>query len=66
MSLKVKDSVLIGVYRENLEVDLHVAKEVVKQRLIVADGKEYPALADVRGMKSVSKEARDYQKAIGD
>lgn len=33
---------------------------MIAHRLSFVDGKEYPALADVRNLKSITKEAKDY------
>ncbi len=60
ISFKIEKSFLIGTYKKNLEIDLEIAKQVVQQRLSFQNGNDYSSLADVRYIKSVSKEARDY------
>lgn len=53
------------VYKKGITVDLAMAKELVRERLEVYNGKSYPTLADIRPVKLFTKEARDYM-AKGD
>lgn len=57
IDLYVKDGILYGIYLPAV-LTLEVAEEVLKQRLIVCDGKTYPVLADIRNVKSVTSPAR--------
>lgn len=41
-------------------IDLETARQMVSDRLACFNGHTYPVLADVRNIRAVSKEARDY------
>lgn len=58
--IKFENSLMIGVYVKNLTIDLDLAKEMVRERLRLLNGRTYPFLADVRQLKLATKEARDY------
>jgi len=58
--LKMEDGILVGAYKEGLEIDLDIAKEIVSARLEFTDSVPCPGLIDDRGVKSMNKEARDY------
>ena len=60
LTLVVEDGILIGTYTAGIKVDLKVAKQMVEFRLIFSAGKSYPFFADVREVKMINKEARDY------
>jgi len=52
--------IIMGTYKQGVEMNLKGAKEMVKSRLEISNGKSYPLLIDGRGLKSINKEARDY------
>jgi hypothetical protein len=56
----IEEGILFGEYAPQSEVDLGLAREAVEARLKLSDGKSYPFLVDIRGLKSMSKEARVY------
>ncbi|MEO6733997.1 MAG: hypothetical protein ABIN01_22435 [Ferruginibacter sp.] len=58
--LRVKDNILIGTYKENLHIDLVIAKEIVRTRLSFTGGRKLPALILSEGVISMDKPARDY------
>ena len=60
MRLEIRESIMFCTYREDINIDLTTAKEIVQQRLAFIDGREYPVLVDGRNAKAASKEARDY------
>lgn len=60
MEFSIKDNILYGPYPEGVELDLEFVKNTVAQRLEFLEGKELPALIDTTGVKSATKEARDY------
>src|SRR5688572_24107988 len=55
-----EDDLMHGVYSKAVDVDISVAREVSEARIKFSEGKSYPLLFDMRGIKSVSKEARIY------
>lgn len=48
------------IYKDGVELDLASAKEVVSDRLKAQGNMSYPVMCDIRGLRSVDKEARDY------
>ena len=65
ISLRIEDGILFGTWADNTHVNLEVAKECVKARLKFQNSISYPALIDMRGVKSASKEAREYMANEG-
>lgn len=58
--LSLRNNILIGTYRKNLHIDLHVAREIVRIRLSFTHGKIYPSLILSKGIISIDKPAREY------
>lgn len=56
----VKDSVMHFIYKHGVSLDLNAAKEVVSDRLKAQGNQSFRILCDIRGLKSINKEARDY------
>jgi hypothetical protein len=56
----LENGVIHFVYKPNLMIDLAIAKSTVQTRLGVTKGIPRPILADIKGMKRVNDEARDY------
>jgi len=54
------DDILILTYNADLEITLDIAREVVRSRLEFTGSRAYPLLILDDGVKSMSKEARDY------
>ncbi|MFM9838606.1 MAG: hypothetical protein ACKVOQ_10105 [Cyclobacteriaceae bacterium] len=52
--------IIFGSYSPRLEIDIEIAKELVKNRIEFSDGVPAYALIDFSNVKSVTKEARDY------
>lgn len=57
---KKERSIMLLTYKKDLAVDLDTAKNIVKERLKIYDGRDYPTLVDIRYAKLFTKEARDY------
>ena len=47
-------------YRNNVYIDLNAAMQIVKDRILVHDGKSLPVLCDTRSIQYITKPARDY------
>ena len=60
IKLRMRDGILFCTYSDNLEIGLEIAKHCVKARIELAKGKAYPVLIDGRGVRFITKEARDY------
>ena len=56
----VEDGVIHFVYKQGEELDLQGAIQVVADRLKAQGNTSFPIICDIRGLKSVNKEARDY------
>ncbi len=55
-----KDGILYAEYAQDLKVTLEIAKECIAMRLRFTEDRFYPCLANVSGIVSTSKEAREY------
>jgi hypothetical protein len=47
-------------FSDNLELDLNIAKRVVKERMNFSMRQSYACLVDMRNLKFMTKEAREY------
>jgi hypothetical protein len=56
----VEDGVLFFIYKPGTNMNLEAARQVVKDRLEVQNGKSYPVFCDMRGVRDSDKPARDY------
>lgn len=57
----LEDEIVYTEYKENLIINMDVAKRyIVEERLRVSNGVARPFLADIRNLKSVDNDARDY------
>lgn len=59
-SFEFKDGIFFGKYFEGVNLDLETSKTMVAYRLKITNNKSVPCLMDVTGVKSATKEARDY------
>jgi hypothetical protein len=57
--ISILNDIMIGIYKTNT-IDLDVAKKIIKLRIDACNHVAHPLLVDIRGVKSFSKEARDY------
>jgi hypothetical protein len=57
------DDVIFWNYAPGLEMDIQIAKELVKNRIEYTQGKSVYALIDVTNLKSTTKEARDFMNS---
>src|ERR1043165_2384871 len=58
--LWIEDGIICAEYALDLDVDMAIAREAVETRLKFANGKVYPLIADIRGFRSITKDAREY------
>jgi hypothetical protein len=56
----IDDGIIYSIHPSNDVITLEIAKENVKQRLKLTDGKTYPMFSDIRNVVSVDKAAREY------
>ena len=58
-----EDDILFFKYSPNLEMDISIAREIVKDRLEYSKGKPTYTLIDGTNIKSATKETRDYMNS---
>ncbi|MEO2127105.1 MAG: hypothetical protein ABGW91_02990, partial [Christiangramia sp.] len=56
----IENGLLYFVYRPITVIDLRIAEHIVKERIRFQNEKEFPILCDMRQVKMVEKQARDY------
>lgn len=61
----IEDNILFCVYENKLNIDLEIANECVELRLEYAKGVSYPVVIDIKGIISITKEAREYFSSKG-
>ena len=52
-------------YVDDLHVSLDIAKTCVEGRIFFSKGKSFPLIIDMTGIKSTTREARQYMASIG-
>jgi hypothetical protein len=57
---ELNEGILFAFFLPGVTIDLHAAEQVLAERLRLSAGKSFPVLVDGRGVKSFTKEARDY------
>jgi hypothetical protein len=55
-----EEGILSVTYNDNIVVTLPVAKQIVADRLKFTGGRQCPGIADIRRMKSIDRESREY------
>ena len=57
----LRDEIVYTEYKQNLIINMEVARRyIVEERLKISNGITRPFLADIRNLKSVDNDARDY------
>lgn len=64
-SYKFASGILFITYNKDVILDLPAAVYVVKERLLLHEGRSLPVLCDVRQIKEVNKAARSYLSIEG-
>ena len=59
----IEDEILFCSYKQHLEIDIAIAKRIIKDRVAFTESKLYPILIDFSNLKSATKEARDYMNS---
>ena len=60
-----EDSVLCAAYANNIHVNLDIAKHIVEHRINYSKFTSHLCFVDMRGIRSVTKEARQYLSVEG-
>ncbi|MEE9361638.1 MAG: hypothetical protein V3U92_03475 [Cellulophaga sp.] len=61
----LKDNILYFNFKQNVEINLEAAQQIVKDRILIQDGQSYPVLSDIRQLKFITKPAREYMASEG-
>lgn len=56
----IEDGILHFVYRPNILIDRKAAEKIVRDRIRFQNEKAYPILCDLRNIRNVEKEGRDF------
>jgi hypothetical protein len=56
----IVNGVLITKFKDNITIDLKIAKEIVEDRKSVTKGVAFPGLGYAKGVRGLSREARTY------
>ena len=56
----LKDQIIHVTYKNGVYIDLRSAVQIVKDRLLLHEGRTFPVLCDARGIRFTNKSARDY------
>ncbi|MEQ8473270.1 MAG: hypothetical protein RIC35_18890 [Marinoscillum sp.] len=57
---RVLDGIMHFTYKDGTVLDLAASQQVVAARLKVQGDLSYPVVCDIRGLKGIDKESRDY------
>ena len=65
VKLRLQDGILFGQFATNIHMNLEIAKHCVETRINFIKHTSYPFVIDLRGIRSISKEAREYMGKEG-
>lgn len=65
LKMWMEENILYAVYTKNLDLTINVAKQCVSERIAFSEGVSRVCIFDVTGVKSVTKEAREYLASEG-
>lgn len=65
VTMWMDDNMLCGRYANDLHMNLEIAKTCVEARLTFSQGESFALLIDMRGIKSVTPDARKYMAGVG-
>jgi hypothetical protein len=57
---RIVNGVLITTFKEHITIDLKLAHEIVEDRKKITEGKPYPGIGYVKGIRALTKDARNY------
>ncbi|WP_308993909.1 STAS/SEC14 domain-containing protein [Mariniflexile litorale] len=59
-SYRFQEGILHIVYHQGASIDLNAAVQIVKDKLLLHEGRLLPVLCDIRGVNEINKSARAY------
>ncbi|WBL22329.1 DUF7793 family protein [Zunongwangia sp. HRR-M8] len=60
INMELTDGILFLEYRDELDLNLEKAREILKSRLIFQQDSEYPVFCDTSGIRSAEPEALEF------
>lgn len=57
--IELEDGILFVLFKD-FYIDINIAEKGLRERLEISDGKKYPLLINIKSMKSITKETRDF------
>jgi hypothetical protein len=60
VQIGISSGFLICRFKPEININLPLVKDLVQWRLNISSGNSYPVLMDIRALKSITKEAREY------
>lgn len=65
ITMWMEEDIICCKYADDLHVSLEIAKSCVEGRIFFSKGKSSALLIDMRGIKSITKDARKYMASVG-
>jgi hypothetical protein len=65
VSMWMEEGILYGKYVDDLHMTLEIAKYCVDSRFQFSNSRSFALLVDMRGIKSMTPEARKYMSSVG-
>lgn len=65
VTMNIEDGIFHMNYHPLKELNMTIAKEIVKERVAFKNGVAYPSLFDIQQIENSTKEARDYMANEG-
>lgn len=59
VTIHLNDGIVIAIWK-NTSIDLNIAKQAVQERVACTNNKPYPVISNIKAIKNISKEARDF------
>lgn len=60
ITMWMEGDILCATYKDNLHIDLDIARQVVDDRLTYSQDKSFYCYVDMRGIRSITREARQH------
>jgi hypothetical protein len=65
ISMWIEGNIMYCMYAADLHVSLEIAKSCVERRIFFSNGKSYPLMIDMKGIKSTTWASRQYLATMG-
>lgn len=56
----LQNGIVHFVYKDRVNIQYSIAKQIVADRLKLQDGKSYPVLCNIKGLKNIDKDSRQF------